>query len=77
MIRQFICVATITLFCLSGCSGDNKAAELLETAQFEEKQNNLEHASKLYETIIKKHPGTPAAEKARTRLQELKSRQSR
>ncbi|HPX62305.1 MAG TPA: hypothetical protein PLN25_11130 [Deltaproteobacteria bacterium] len=77
MIRQFICAAMITLIGLSGCSGDKKAAELLETAQFEEKQNNLEHASKLYETIIKKHPGTPAADKARSQLLELKARQSR
>lgn len=36
---------------LSGCSG-GKAAELYETAGFEELQNNREHAIKLYQEIM-------------------------
>ncbi len=55
-----------------GCSGEKKAAELLETAHFEEKQNNREHAVKLYDEIIGKYPGSPAAEAARERLKHLK-----
>jgi outer membrane protein assembly factor BamD (BamD/ComL family) len=48
---------------LSGCSG-NKAAELYETAQFEELQNNREHALQLYQEIIKKYPDSEYAKKA-------------
>lgn len=50
-------------FMLSGCSG-NKAAELYETAQFEELQNNREHALQLYQEIIKKYPDSEYAKKA-------------
>lgn len=55
-----------------GCSGEKKAAELLETARFEEKQNNREHALKLYDEIVGKYPGSPAADAARARLNQLK-----
>jgi len=60
---------------LAGCSsGDKKAAELLDTAAFEEKQNNFEHATKLYDEIIRKHPGSQAAKDAAARLEALKNR---
>jgi len=67
-------LVTLLLLCAiaGGCSGDKKAAELLETARFEEKQNNREHAAKLYEEIIAKYPKSPAAATATTRLQELR-----
>jgi TolA-binding protein len=55
-------------------SGDRKAAELLDTAGFEEKQHNFEHATKLYEEIVSKFPASPAANVASTRLNTLKSR---
>ena len=45
----------------------------LETAQFEEKQNNREHAIKLYEEVVTKHAGTPNAKIAQERLNALKS----
>jgi TolA-binding protein len=62
----------LSLALLSGCnSGEKKAAELLETARFEEKQNNFEHAKQLYDEILKKHPDSPAAAEARTRAAEL------
>ncbi len=63
----WLCVA---LFALSGCEG-NKADELLETAQFEEKQNNRDHARQLYEDILRDYPKSEAARKAQDRLQEL------
>jgi len=51
---------------LAGC-GDG-AEEMFETAQFEEVQNNKEHARKLYNRILRDHPDSPFAAKARERL---------
>lgn len=51
---------------LTGC-GDG-AEETFETAQFEEVQNNKEHARKLYNRILRDHPDSPFAAKARERL---------
>ena len=62
----------LSLALLAGCSsGEKKAAELLETARFEEKQNNPEHATKLYDEILKKYPSSPAAKDAAARMAEL------
>jgi TolA-binding protein len=58
---------------VAGCSGD-KGKELFETAQFEEKQNNREHAGKLYEEIIAKYPDSAFAKQAQARLAELKTK---
>jgi TolA-binding protein len=55
---------------LWGCSGD-KAQELLETAQFEERQTNLSHAKQLYEDIVRLYPTSKEADIARVRLSEL------
>lgn len=57
---------------LAGCSGEKRSAELLDTARFEEKQTNREHAVKLYEEIVVKYPGTQAAASAKARLDELR-----
>lgn len=58
---------------LPGCtSGDKKASELLDTAAFEEKQNNFEHASKLYDEILKEYPQSQAAKSAANRLTGLR-----
>ena len=54
-----------------GCS-DRKAAELYDTAKFEELQNNREHALKLYERIIVAYPSSDYAVKAKERIDELK-----
>jgi TolA-binding protein len=69
-----VCSALLVILALlSGCaSGEKKAAELLETARFEEKQNNREHAKELYDEILKKYPSTPAAQAAAARMAELK-----
>ncbi|MBL0224252.1 MAG: hypothetical protein IPQ16_01330 [Geobacteraceae bacterium] len=57
---------------LPGCSSAEKqAAELLETARFEEKQSNIEHATKLYKEILQKYPSSPAAQEATARMADL------
>jgi len=50
----------------TACSS-NQGKEQLGTAQFEEKQNNKEHAAKLYEEVVTKYPGTPNAKIAQDR----------
>lgn len=62
------------IFFSTGCSAEKKGAELLETARFEEKQNNREHAAKLYEEIVRRFPDSPAARDAAIRLNELQKR---
>jgi TolA-binding protein len=56
---------------LSGCGSG--ADELMETAAFEELQNNPAHARQLYEQVVKQYPGTPEAAKASERLRALGS----
>jgi hypothetical protein len=60
------------LFCiaLAACTGD-KAKEMLETAEFEERQMNLPHAKQLYEDLVRLYPSSPQAETARARLAAL------
>ncbi len=62
----FILAMLCTVSLLS-CSADT-ATDVFETAQFEELQNNNEHAQQLYEEIIRKYPQSDAAKKARERL---------
>ena len=74
-MRTLLLIAVLVIATLTGCpSGDKKAAELLDTAGFEEKQHNFEHAGKLYDEIIRLYPGTPAAKDASARLDILKNR---
>jgi len=54
----------------SGCR-DN-AAQLFETAQFEELQNNPQHARELYQQIVADYPSSEQAARARERLAVLK-----
>lgn len=61
---------------ISACSG-NKAAEIYETAKFEELQNNREHAGELYEEIVKKYPGSEYAKKAEERLSAMKLKETK
>ncbi len=53
-----------------GCTGD-KAKEMLETAEFEERQMNLPHAKQLYEDVIRLYPSSTEADTARARLAAL------
>jgi TolA-binding protein len=70
-LKQFLLFAVALISLLeSGCSSD-KSKELLDIAQFEEKQNNREHAEKLYAEITAKYPNTAAAKQAKERLAAL------
>jgi TolA-binding protein len=63
----------LVLALLAGCSsGEKQAAELLDTARFEEKQGNLDHAARVYGEILTKYPSSPAARDAAARMVELK-----
>lgn len=62
---------TALAFMLAACSG-RKAAELYDTAKFEELQNNREHAMQLYEQIIVRYPSSDYAVKAKERIDVLK-----
>ena len=59
------------MLAMTACSADN-GKQQLETAQFEEKQNNKEHAVKLYEEVVSKYPGSANAKTAQERLTVLK-----
>lgn len=59
------------LFLMGSACGPDQAAQLLETARFEERQTNRAHAKELYEQIVRQYPDSPAAKIARTRLAEL------
>lgn len=61
-----LCLALL----LAGC-GD-RAKDLYETAQFEERQFNAEHAGQLYQEILSKYPDSPYAAQAKARLEALK-----
>jgi protein involved in sex pheromone biosynthesis len=71
MKRIILPALAATIMALAACSADN-GKQQLETAQFEEKQNNREHAVKLYEEVVRKYPDSPHAKIARERLDALK-----
>ncbi len=66
--RLLAAAALGTLLALPLAACGDGAKELFETAQFEEVQNNREHARKLYRRILRDHPGSPFAARARERL---------
>lgn len=68
MLHAGLCVVLLSM--TLACSGD-KAKELLETAEFEERQMNLPHAKQLYEDVIRLYPGSKESETARARLAQL------
>lgn len=72
-MKKFVLILlAVCCTALTACSGD-QGKQQLETAQFEEKQNNKEHAIKLYEEVITKYPGSPNARIAQDRLNALKA----
>ena len=73
MLRTGCAVLLAGSLLIAGCSGKGGGKELLETARFEEKQHNLEHAVKLYEEVVRTCPGTPQAAEAQERLAQLRS----
>ena len=66
-----VCMTLIWFALIAGCSG-NSAEEVFKTAQFEEVQNNREHAEQLYSDILQKYPDTEYAVKAKERLSQMK-----
>ena len=68
ILRASLCVLLLSL--TFACSGD-KPKELLETAEFEERQHNVTHAKQLYDDLIRLYPTSQAAETARARLAQL------
>jgi thioredoxin-related protein len=70
MTRSIAIVLCILSLFLSACTGD-KAKELLETAEFEERQMNLPHAKQLYEDLVRLYPSSKEADTARARLAQL------
>ena len=59
------------LFALTmGCGGESPES-LFGTAQFEEKQTNFAHAKELYQRIIREHPDSEWAKKAKARFEAL------
>jgi outer membrane protein assembly factor BamD (BamD/ComL family) len=71
MKKYILILLTVCCTALVACSND-QGKQQLETAQFEEKQNNREHAVKLYEEVVTKYPGSPNAKTAQDRLNVLK-----
>jgi TolA-binding protein len=69
-LRNLTNAAVLLSLLLVGCSGD-KAKELLETAEFEERQMNVPHGKQLYEEVIRLYPSSPQAQTARDRLAKL------
>ncbi|MCM0083386.1 hypothetical protein L4X63_17515 [Geomonas sp. Red32] len=69
-MKRVLIAGMMVLGLLSGCSGD-KSKELFDTAQFEEKQHNSEHALQLYQEIVSKYPDSPLAKQAKERITAL------
>jgi Skp family chaperone for outer membrane proteins len=71
-MKKILAILFLCLF-LIACS--DKAADMYELAEFEEIQNNPEHAVQLYEEIIEKYPDSPQAKEAAERLDAIASSQ--
>ena len=70
MTRSLTVILCACVLAVAACSGD-KPKELLETAEFEERQMNLPHARQLYEDVIRLYPNSKEAESARAHLASL------
>ena len=70
ILKSLTGVAVMLSLLLTACSGD-KAKDLLETAEFEERQMNVPHAKQLYEEVIRLYPSSREAQTARERLAKL------
>lgn len=69
-MRLTTIMAVLLMTVTVGCS-EKGAQELYTTAQFEERQNNLQHAKDLYQDIITKYPASNYALDAQARLEIL------
>jgi hypothetical protein len=71
MMARWLNIVLVMLWLFAAaCSGD-KAKDLLDTAQLEERQMNLPHAKQLYEEVIRLYPSSKEADIARARLAKL------
>lgn len=68
-MKRFAATLILAL-ALAGCT--NRAAEILDTAQLEEKQQSLDHARELYQQLVRDYPDSAEAKVARERLAALK-----
>lgn len=66
----FLVVIGLVFALMVGCGGESPES-VFGTAQFEEKQTNFTHAKELYQQIIRDHPDSEWAKKAKGRLEEL------
>jgi TolA-binding protein len=69
-LTNMMAAAVVLLLLVGGCTGE-KAKEMLETAELEERQMNLPHAKQLYEEVIRLYPSSEEAQTARERLAKL------
>ena len=70
ILRTLVAAVIVLSLAVGGCSGD-KAKDLLETAELEERQMNVPHAKQLYEDVIRLYPSSREAQTARERLAKL------
>lgn len=61
----------LMLFSVAVAACGDDPQQVYETAQFEEQQRNFTHARELYEQLVRDHPDSTYAERARKRLAEL------
>ena len=73
MKKIIVIFVILSAFMSSGCSL-NDAGDMFETAQFEEVQNNKEHAEELYRKIIREYPESEYAKKSHERLLALEDK---
>ena len=69
-MRRLVILVSLLLALGSAACGDG-AKEIFDTAEFEELQNNIEHARQLYRRIIEQYPDSQFAGKAQGRLREM------
>ena len=69
-VTMTLVILGILFSLMVGCGGDSPET-VFGTAQFEEKQTNFTHARKLYQRIIREHPDSEWAKKAKEQLDAL------
>ncbi len=70
MRRAVVGIAIGMFITVQGCWGNN-AQEMLDTAKFEELQQNRQHARELYQQILADYPNSAAAHEAAERMRAL------
>jgi len=68
--KLFLVMVGLLFVLTVGCGGESPES-LFGTAQFEEKQTNFAHAKELYQQIVREHPDSEWAKKAKERFEAL------